>query len=192
MMLAKLGCSLQHIYHDALQEKSGIIEQLEKQKQMKGEQMQQAHADLARQAALLKDLQGHARGKKEAKPPGVSPEQVCALHNPRPTPRPPPLLLLISATVLISHDGRSTRGKHEVFSCGVNQLAASVLCGHTSSIRDLGQSGLQRHLCLIANVSQEPLTTRQPFINPNPLQLASLVHCVQQSVDVLHVLTIHS
>ena len=61
-----------------MQEKNGTIEQLEKEKQKKGEQVQQAHADLARQAALIKDLQGHARGKKEAKPPGVSPEQVCA------------------------------------------------------------------------------------------------------------------
>ena len=85
--------SLQYKYRDALQEKNGTIEQLEKATQKKGEQMQQAHADLARQAALIKDLQGHAKGKKEAKPPGVSPEQVCPppLHPPHPTP--PPVLL---------------------------------------------------------------------------------------------------
>lgn len=67
----------QYHYQDTLQEKSSTIEQLEKEKQKKGEQVQQAHADLARQAALIKGLQGQAsRGKKEAKLPGVSPEQV--------------------------------------------------------------------------------------------------------------------
>ncbi|KAL3131701.1 hypothetical protein ABBQ38_007991 [Trebouxia sp. C0009 RCD-2024] len=59
-----------------LKEKIGVIEQLEKEKQKKGEQVQQAHADLARQAALIKDLQGHPRGKKEPKPPGVPAEQL--------------------------------------------------------------------------------------------------------------------
>lgn len=63
-----------------------MIEQLEKEKQKKGEQVQQAHADLARQAALIKDLQGHPRGKKEPKPPGVPAEQV---HIPTPCPCPP-------------------------------------------------------------------------------------------------------
>ena len=40
-----------------VKEKSGLVEQLQKEKQRKGEQVQQAHADLARQAALIKDLQ---------------------------------------------------------------------------------------------------------------------------------------
>ncbi|KAL3136227.1 hypothetical protein ABBQ32_007239 [Trebouxia sp. C0010 RCD-2024] len=62
-----------------LKEKNGVIEQLEKEKQKKGEQVQQAHADLARQAALIKDLQGHPRGKKEPRPPGVPAEQVREL-----------------------------------------------------------------------------------------------------------------
>ena len=59
-----------------MQEKNGVIEQLEKEKQKKGEQVQQAHTDLARQAALIKDLQAHPRGKKEFKPLGVPAEQV--------------------------------------------------------------------------------------------------------------------
>ena len=60
-----------------MQEKNGVIEQLEKERQKKGEQVQQAHADLARQAALIKHMQAHPRGKKESKPLGVPAEQVC-------------------------------------------------------------------------------------------------------------------
>ena len=60
-----------------LQEKNGVIEQLEKEKQRKWEQAQQAQADLARQAALLRDLQAHPKGKPHPKEPAVAPEQVC-------------------------------------------------------------------------------------------------------------------
>lgn len=99
--IGKLNCPVSYPdygCHYAVQEKNGVIEQLEKQKQKKGEQVQQAHADLARQAALIKDLQGHTRGKKEAKQPGVPADQVwtplphpypfpyCTLHPLRPTP----------------------------------------------------------------------------------------------------------
>lgn len=59
-----------------VQEKSGLVEQLQKEKQKKGEQVQQAHADLARQAALIKDLQAHPRGKKELKEGPASLDQV--------------------------------------------------------------------------------------------------------------------
>ena len=59
-----------------VKEKSGLVEQLQKEKQKKGEQVQQAHADLARQAALIKDLQAHPRGKKELKEGGASLDQV--------------------------------------------------------------------------------------------------------------------
>ena len=59
-----------------MKEKSGLVEQLQKEKQKKGEQVQQAHADLARQAALIKDLQAHPRGKKELKEGGASLDQV--------------------------------------------------------------------------------------------------------------------
>ena len=70
-----------------MQEKNAAIEQLEKEKKKKGEQVQQAHADLARQAALIKDLQGQPRGKKEAKLPGVPAEQVGTfLQRFTPTP----------------------------------------------------------------------------------------------------------
>ncbi len=56
-----------------MKEKSVLVEQLQKEKQRKGEQVQQAQADLARQAALIKDLQAHPRGKKEG---GASLDQV--------------------------------------------------------------------------------------------------------------------
>ena len=59
-----------------MKEKSGLVEQLQKEKQKKGEQVQQAHADLARQAALIKDFQAHPRGKKELKEGGASLDQV--------------------------------------------------------------------------------------------------------------------
>lgn len=61
-----------------MKEKSGLVEQLEKEKQKKGEQVQQAHADLARQAALIKDLQAHPRGKKEPREGGIAADQVTA------------------------------------------------------------------------------------------------------------------
>ena len=59
-----------------MQEKGNAVEQLSKEKQKKGEQLQQAHADLARQAALIKDLQSQAK-KKDNKHAGVPAEQVC-------------------------------------------------------------------------------------------------------------------
>lgn len=59
-----------------VKEKSVLVEQLQKEKQRKGEQVQQAHADLARQAALIKDLQAHPRPKKELKEGGISLDQV--------------------------------------------------------------------------------------------------------------------
>lgn len=55
------------------------MEQLQREKQKKVEQVQQAHADLARQAALIKDLQAHPRGKKEAKEGAIPPDQVSLL-----------------------------------------------------------------------------------------------------------------
>lgn len=95
-----MSYSHRYNFQNAWQEKNGAIEQLEKEKQKKGEQVQQANADLARQAALIKDLQGHARGKKEAKPPGVSPEQVCA-----PLPSLPyPILTPTSTRAHLHHD----------------------------------------------------------------------------------------
>ena len=60
-----------------MQEKSGSIEQLEKEKHRKAEQLQQAQAELARQAALIRDLQAHPKGKPHPREPTVSPEQVC-------------------------------------------------------------------------------------------------------------------
>lgn len=53
-----------------------MIEQLEGEKRRRSEQVQQAQADLARQAALIRDLQAH-RSKPHPKTPGVAPEQVC-------------------------------------------------------------------------------------------------------------------
>lgn len=88
---------------DAVQEKNGVIEQLEKEKQKKGEQVQQAHADLARQAALIKDLQGHPRGKKEPRPPGVPAEQV---HSPTPPPIPFPTPPHPHSDLLLHHSLR--------------------------------------------------------------------------------------
>ena len=64
-------------YGASVQEKSGVIEQLEREKQRKGEQVQQAQAELARQAALIRDLQAHPKGKPHPKEPAVPPEQVC-------------------------------------------------------------------------------------------------------------------
>ena len=67
-----------------MKERSGLVEQLQREKQKKVEQMQQAHADLARQAALIKDLRAQPRGKKEAKEGATPPDQVpsiCARHS---------------------------------------------------------------------------------------------------------------
>lgn len=59
-----------------LQERSHALEKVEKEKVKKVEQMQQAQADLARQAAMIRDLQAHAKGKKEIKEAGASTAQV--------------------------------------------------------------------------------------------------------------------
>ena len=61
-------------------EKSNALEQLDQEKQKKGEQLQQAHADLACQAALIKDMQSHAK-KKNRKQAGVPAEQVCPIPH---------------------------------------------------------------------------------------------------------------
>ena len=78
MVHSSLMSGFLHGAYHAVKEKSGMVAQLDKEKQKKREQMQQAHADLARQAALIKDLQAHPRGKKEAKEGGVSVDQVCS------------------------------------------------------------------------------------------------------------------
>ena len=57
------------------------MEQLQREKQKKVEQLQQAQADLARQAALIKDLQAYPRGKKEAKEGATPPDQVSHIFD---------------------------------------------------------------------------------------------------------------
>ena len=74
--MSSAGQSFRSDLYCLIQEKSNVVEQLDKEKQKKGEQLQQAHADLARQAALIKDLQSHAK-KKDNKQAGVAAEQVC-------------------------------------------------------------------------------------------------------------------
>ena len=59
-----------------LQERSTALEKAEKEKQKKAEQMQQAQADLARQAAMIRDLQAQAKGRKENRDTGASAAQV--------------------------------------------------------------------------------------------------------------------
>ena len=58
-----------------------MLEQAEKEKRKRAEQLQQANADLARQAAMIRDLQAHPRGKKEKHETGPSLDQASCIGN---------------------------------------------------------------------------------------------------------------
>ena len=56
-----------------------MLEQAEKDKKKRAEQLQQANADLARQAAMIRDLQAHIRGKKDKNDSGTSLAQASTM-----------------------------------------------------------------------------------------------------------------
>ena len=71
--------SWHHLCCIILQEKTALLEQAEKDKKKRAEQLQQANADLARQAAMIRDLQAHSRGKKEKDESGPSLGQASSM-----------------------------------------------------------------------------------------------------------------
>lgn len=64
------------------QEKTRLLEHAEKEKKKRAEQMQQANADLARQAGMIRDLQAQSKGKNESKDGGHSLDQASTWHKP--------------------------------------------------------------------------------------------------------------
>lgn len=59
-----------------MQEKATLLEQAEKEAKKRAEQLQQANADLARQAAMIRELQAQSKAKKEGHHAGAPPDQA--------------------------------------------------------------------------------------------------------------------